>query len=1042
MASANTDAWDRDHAADANPDLTRKRPRLSEELQPSPSPSSAADDHAVILQVQDDTMAMPRLSDHFLLDSSIHVSATQQLQGLLKQVHGNDYMSLSWFEYLSAWMYQHVNDLTDQDRLRDAYFDDLDFFAHLGLLCYAIMERQDDLFEDVHLSPREVAHITQSVENFCHAAMVLAVRMLSYLPSLVDTAVSRRDSAQTSNTRHNIDLLYWVQVLAQVASLHNAPQLTKYFYLQLDYKPKRAAGTFRRDLVDTQQPLDYLLQLLEKLSDNHRQIVNSWIALDAIIHILNSLNLGARKETELVLETIHMYLLPTACEKHPRSLPENFHDLLVETAGNAIEHLSQNAGDTAIASLYDRYIKDELDGLLPTSGSDSQVCQRLQQISAGDPDVRTELMLTAWILQAFRSFIYSDIMDVRNCGIALLSKRLVTLHKKHNPHNDCPDHPVLQYVARFLRTNELPKYIFGPNSHSSIVHHSQHIISFLAVNAAYTNLETDIIWHACAYSVEAEFVKSSFAVLNEVVNFLNLEQLLYLANKYAITPPTKLGKHAVDFLTRIFQRIQVKSDEGSERHERLATAFICIDIMMQVGQTEENLLLNKLRETARNELFRFANPSFSPEDRVQICSRCLPNIIDHSEHATVSVDILVMFLRNLVSIQEAQQLLSLLSVSSVIDGLVRYVNDRHAAGRTIGLADLCGIDVRIESILHLMALSGTQPDEDDVRKFYQHTVGELALGNEARDRAWMLLTHMGNIQNLSLVASTLLQRFLAQDTINLAVCFMTPQLLGLFAEQLKAQAASEFEFSTILDTPIWKKLLETAEHESITPATQQAARIIIHLLFEYGQRTHSAEVISRCHASFAKQQIRRICDNFASLPHLVSSRERIVAIDREISLLDAVMAQSKATPVASSGEVDRELRLVDSGVEKPTHFKLQVYGAGQSPPAVYLVVASESTLLSELTTRLPDITGASQIRVIIGGKPVDLASNATESISRLGLDKSGVIHVCPKYSPQSDLAKVLKPPGVIEQEIGEHYTELDGLLDGPDAISQKVRGCV
>lgn len=46
MAAVNSD-WDRDHAADANPDLRRKRQRLSQEAETSPQSSDERRDRGL-----------------------------------------------------------------------------------------------------------------------------------------------------------------------------------------------------------------------------------------------------------------------------------------------------------------------------------------------------------------------------------------------------------------------------------------------------------------------------------------------------------------------------------------------------------------------------------------------------------------------------------------------------------------------------------------------------------------------------------------------------------------------------------------------------------------------------------------------------------------------------------------------------------------------------------------------------------------------------------------------------------------------------------
>lgn len=1055
MASANTDlSWSRDEAVDANPDLTRKRQRLSEEAETSPLSTEgdiviealppddigSSFDNAIAL---DDDSTMPPLSESFSLLSDTPLTPIQQLNALCVQVQSAQFLDVNIFNTFTDWMLEHVCSTRDQpDMFLDSYIDEHEFFGKLGQACFLISERQDQLFDHRDLQRCTVNQLTSLVTAFVDAAHELSMRVLKLLPSLVDRTIARRDSGQVAKTRQHLDLLYYILILAQTITYHRATQIVHFFSTTLDYRPTAQQKRRKIEFSQQHEPTAHLLELLKKLTQCHREISNAWDGIDAILRILISTGLPSDTEKRNVMDIAHLYILPVICEKHPRALPDSFHDLAIKSSTFLLGQLANEANANDAATLYESYIKSDNDALMMESAHDASDADSLQDVSGGDRATMVELMTTAWNLARLKSFIYSDIMDVRSCGITLLSQKLLELYNAHRSGPDNFEHPVLQYVARFMRANELTKYIFGPNSHASLVNHSQNIIGFLAATFAYTNLESDIIWHACTNSVETEFVKASFGVLGDLCRYLDLDNLLYLANKYVVTPPSKLGKDAVDSLTDLFQRVQLKSGEINDQKHRLATAFISMDIMMRVTPIHDQTPLLQLCDTARTELSRFTSQEYSKEDRAQIFSRCIPNLLNTNEHATTSVEIIAMFLPCIRSSEEARELVDMLPIQAVVEELGQYVSsERKAESHQQPGAGIPGLQTRLDFVIRLMSLPGIEIDQQLQSTFFRYTVGDMGLNNTARDCCWGSLTGFcDNRDPLSVVSNTLIARFLAKEAIDLDLQFMTPCLIRLFGVQLQTQiktSAASDNYSHMLETPTWQKLVQAAESVGVAQVSQLATDAICTLLFEQPRDSETRRLAAvKCHAEFASQQIAQICKDFVDLEKVGTA-----TICQKISLLEAVLRKSRQPAYSVKPPVNTEICLATEPSEELFQCTVQVYCLGQGQPKLYRLQANSTTAVSELLAKLPSLTGAVENRVIVGGKAVDQESQLNEPLSKLGVQASGGILISPKHTMHSDLSIVLTQPGTVEQAVLTHFDDLERLLDGPDDVAQKVRRC-
>lgn len=1071
MATANLDGRTRDSVADENSDLTRKRQKLSEELESTtplpvdgsgsaealtPNEGGTSVHNATALHNGNNTtnmnhnnnMASASASflDGFNIGNDPRISPVAQLQTVLDQLP-NSHIQPKLFIKLSIWLGGHLKETKDKSLTvwQEGYTVEGNFFSLLADLSINILRHGGEIFRRFPVALFE--QLKMSLATFVDDLATLSTRIILILPQVIDRATGRRDSsAHHPKSQHTIKLLRYVHVLAQILVLYD----TRLAYVKetFDFDPESTATYQRGKMSSDSAFMSAVSNLLQRLAETHNEIDSAWEGINALLHLLNALHttagIDAVGDIDQAMMVIHCRLLPAICTMSPRALPTDCHEVLIQTAGKMLTLLAQRADLDLSVAIYTQYIKSDSDALLADSMVTS-IGRALHELSNEKTQTLVGLLRTAWNLQALKMYIFSSIMDVRSSGVLQLSALLLQLYSTLRTSPNGLNHPILQYAGRFMRANELTKYIFGPESHASLISHSQNIIGFLAATFLYTDVETDLIWAACTTSVEAEFVKASFGVLAELCHYLDLDRLLYLVKKYANTSPERLGKDAVETLADLFQSVQLKTGVTQDQDRRLTTAFISIDILCRLRSANHSPSMTQLRDTARKELLRFTTAEHTADDRIQIYRRCRSILLKRGDCTTTSIEILLQFLdSSTVCLMEPQNLLSVVSVGALIEELIHFVDTCRTSGAQADTSAEYAIECRINAIVCLQALTEVPESVLIWTTFSDYTIGKLAVNNTTRDCAWRTLTTITSFKSVVGATAGAILRHCREEAISLPLDFLTPTLLGVFGNALRQSSESSHfqdDYSIVLRDPIWLKLVRVAESPNFQEASALARKIVCDILFEYPGMHCDNSGVAKCHADFARTQIESIRQNFLTLAGSSAEKEAQDIIQK-IDLLADVFRRSICHGATSRTELASDVFLAKDSTAVAFTCRLEVYVGGQAQPKLYHLQVTSTTKLSELVRKLPEITGADANRIVISGKVIDLDSQGDCQMSQLGIgleaQASGVISVCPVHTIKSDIGLLFRPADEVEAEILAQYAELEKLLDGPEKVAQKV----
>lgn len=1046
MAPADSTSSPRDHAADANPELARKKLRLSEDPGASPSetiiievdePDDIGSTMDTAIEIEDGvSLDIDNYSDDFFIYSET-ITPLQQVRWLLEQIRKNYYMELPYFTGVARALEVHVHRRLDESGEWHQHYleDEVEFFNVLLLLVHTMLNT-GDLLELKDKS--DVSEIRQGVSRLLIGLEALCRRIIPALPDAIKAVLSRRDSAHASTRQHTIDALYYMLLASQAISMEAAPTLASIAsydrHLDLDQLRKSNVYNFATEPI-----VSSLAAIIRTLGGAMRDIKDSWIFLEKTLSLfkiaVDTYSLAVqypKSEVESVIEVINACILPTIREKHPRALPEGFHEMLLKWGDHALMQHIYHLDQAAAATAFRLFVGGSFDALVPEAVDESSVETALYRVCDGNQKLLAKLIADSWVMQTAKMFICSDIMDIRMIGFVALEHRLVAIYRAHEGSSEGFEHSEVQHAVRFLRKNEMIPYILGPESRAGLLHKSLDLVTFLAATHNYTDAETDIIWRACSTSVEADFVKASFAVFRQIKPYLDFERLVYIARKYSSTTVSSFGVDALDFLPQLLQQIQHQSSQLVAASDKLAIAFVSIDILKAANCSRPCPTRDRLKEITLIEIARFALHPFSTDDRLQIYQFCIPEILKHTAHATTSVEVLDVLLQQSLHLAGAEHILDLLPVNSAVDELCIFVRERkqNQASRS----EIPSIIARLNCLGHLVFLSSVEPDVSIQGRLFSYLFGEEAFSNEGRDAAWQKLNAIAFGANCSPKLRNLFQAYMKDYVASLPANLATPGLVDILLVYLRSislKQADLAEMTPLLSLSIWKTIVRFAITSPNDAVADRAAGAILDMLFVYPFNTGSslANEAIQIQCEFVREHVkclRSLNDACVAQRSQANVRSYIFAM----RLLDRIFHSSQEQLSANKLPREPGVLTMDETVDNPDRmmFTAQVYGMSNEPNIIR-VLASPTTKVSELLAKIPAFTSTVENRVIVGG--IEVTNMPDKSLADAGVRQSGVIHIRPKYSFGIDVDKLLTHLGPVEQAILSQHSTLEAFLDGP-----------
>ncbi|KAK4561687.1 hypothetical protein LTR86_004366 [Recurvomyces mirabilis] len=744
---------------------------------------------------------------------------------------------------------------------------------------------------------------------------------------------------------------------------------------------------------------------------------------------------------ECMLAILNGAIFPRIRERHPGALPPNFHTLTVKIGMEATEvrATTMDHSPSDCYALYRKFVQGEHDMLLEQDANNEA---GLEELCQGAPAIRTPLLYFAFALQADMKYIMSSIMDIRRLGVFMMCAHLLRVYHGFVARESMHDsqHAVPQYAIRFIKGNNLIGYIFGPESHASMILHCRDIVCFLAVTSTISNDELDVIWQTATTSVEAEFAKASYSILEQTCTHLGLDNLLHLAELYTTTPVDRIMEPlAAACLTQVFRKIhehiEVADDAAREGPSMTITrtAIHFLQILHQAPPSEPTIELQQIVTAEINFAAHY------PSDwRLSLYEWCLPAILEKTKAATAVYTTLAVMLRAVETSDEANVVLEKLPASVAVASLRDYVEDPTLRSNEVDFE--LGLRVRLGVVLLLLGFAPEAELDRHENTLFDTMLGECALDNRLRNVAWQELTTLTHSLRHARAAERLLKHYLDTTVSVMPAEFATPMLIDLMScnlkEMIRRSIVSDPEASP-LDQPLWKALVRFAVHVPVEDASKAAMEAICDLLFVWPTKGGAKDTLAQCHVRFVGDYVDWLCATYMDTPNLDAARQTM-GFRQALRVLTMVLRKSRTVqPAAQLLAPMAQISLDGSGSDADALcFTVQTCSP-QSRPQVTDVRANGRTTARQLLNALPEVTAAAaSMKVIISGQQIDLEAVGHRTLSELGLTATGSIMICPTYDFDCNLDAVLTVSGPIEQELLAQYDRIEPFLDGSVEFAQ------
>ena len=1044
---APTSSPPRDHTADADTELSRKRARLSEDStteSSSPveelriealSPDLVEEDLVSTIELEDvEEMTETPYSHSFGAEAGR--DALTEVRNVLAMVQSTThYLDGIHLVNLAESLKRHLNLTQDHGEstwLRMYTAEDT-FFGDLATLLLELLGRADFLDERV---VREDHDLLQAIPALLHASAMLSTRFVTLLPAITTEKLSRRDSTQMRSNPQQIVLLRWTRILSAV--ICDNALFFRHISACYSIKTKHIAEAHKSEMLARGGTMSSFVLILRNVSYNAREISDAWSAIDSIIRIMGATAASVGDAATELIQIVNDCILPAICEKHSKALPEGFHECVTVSTATILQQRAGLLDLAGATELYEQLVKSADDALLPEIAASESTSLVLWRTSSDDQNILADLLRAAWILQAFKAFMFSEIMDVRSCGVNMLSLQLTQWHESHVKYSLECDHPVVQYAARFLRANEFTKYIFSADSHASIVSHCEEIINFLAQTGAYSDQEGDIIWHACTTSVEADFVKASFNVLERICKSINFDHLLHLLKKFTTTDLSSVNEVAVHMLGNLYVSLHETTLIHAERVSNTQIALISLDIARNLAHHDTTPVVQRLMDIVMKEIARVVQRGGT--ECLQICEQCVPDIVNHTEYATLSTQVLTVFLTNHPKPKTAQLLLAMLPLESAVGELELYTQHITRAEIHGFRGTFIAVASRIEVITRLMSLPDAQYDASLESRLFECAIGENAPENETRNAAWSKLATLAHSRDSPPAARRLLDRYLVDQVPKLPARFATLALVFSATQMIQAQVLADPEdgrLSRMLEMSLWHVLVRAAAQADDGAIIHSATEAICKLLFALPQQFRDKDVAVRCQAQFVREYLRQLCIDHHHLQTTTGSETDHRWFQQSLGLLTAVIQQSKETrPMYQLASQMGTLRLChDEDLNDTFSFSVHIHMPENQQKTIN-VRANTSTTVGDLANALPSETGAAENRMIFGGRQIDLKSDTDTALSDAGVHASAALLISPKYTSECDLDKILTRLDPVEEALLAQYDQLETFLDSSPLVAE------
>lgn len=683
------------------------------------------------------------------------------------------------------------------------------------------------------------------------------------------------------------------------------------------------------------------------------------------------------------------------------------------------------------------------------------------------PDEYPAIIHWAWKFGVLKKHIMDGRMELRVHGMETMQNDLVSIWRQFIQGNPAGiEHPIVQYLLRFLRRHKIVEYVVGIDSHPQLISRSGNIVGFLVVTSTYTDADTDTIWKTVTESQDPRAVSEVLGMLCRTIPMHEAAStaLLYLCSKLLELPLSRFDSRMLEFCDQLLHQVREKHGERS-RHEQLDSLHVdtiplrlCVRLIRESTASGDSSVEHKalLQRFASSQLSSFINVGLSEMDRTEMYERCIQDIAEMNQFTVGSIQALNALLPPQDS-QEIRKLatdfdLTRLVVSEAVYSLETNRTDFNDPFSRNGFIS------RIQMLNRILdkVPDTIAPDLGDV--LWQKIFMSKGLVEQGRGALWDMLCR---VTNRSVKQNPFIERCIQEYLPELSPEDFSPEVLA-FA---KHTITYEVRFNpppiagenTVVSIPgmdrIWNFILSAPPGTVETEATDFAIEMYLdHTLISRAPRsaveaTHIA-LVDRCveQLKSAASKLKSSTGNnsasgddtaMVTVPSESEIRIEELRFSRSLLFLRQLLQGLRARPQYSPPQGPPPDLPVRPEKGEPVEISYQAFNGGSQSKVSTLRIGDLSTA-SELVDTLIRLTGFSKFHTIYGGQKIDLLESPDLTIRKMKV-RPGLLIVRKIPDSQDISFGRRQSQTLVDSEVLKHFDDLYDLLGLDDHLARVVR---
>lgn len=872
-------------------------------------------------------------------------------------------------------------------------------------------------------------------EQILDKLLRLGERLLHTDVAILKQREARRDSTSSptsdSSPKHSLLFSFWVHPFLDIAIRSKRflePMSTTYHF---------NVKSLQRTVIQRFQgyAMDAILTIVEHIASRSHNIMSPF---DTAFHYVNlCLYVQSIDLTTVDDELMHYFskltrLFETTYAMTIQSLPKQYLD---ERSQGVIEHYqdllmnmlraSYRTKNLSADAVYAVIMKDTVEHQITqgelldssqastSSASDEYEMRDSIRISLVREDV-LDVALSACSLNFLDALMRSSSMDLRNRATEQMANLVWDIHtNKQNLKSDC--HQLLQdYTARFVLAKDILGYLWGPQSHATLIGRTLPILVFMAAADKLTKNIADMVWSVSFNVQQSDESQSAMRMLRSLPTHLPSLAKEYFCNKFRDLSLSQFTREAeMLFHDLMIEFLRTSTDGQYEASQ------ICIHLLAKIEDSyvpsakQDQLLL-----AFAHMLSRIRAPQTTQES-IRLVEICADSIASMSENATGYVQALSCIVKQ-TGFSAPAEVWARLPFFVCVDELLKYL-----ARVKIGAKPLVpsALWCRLDLITYVASLSGAATIFTTAEKsLWQNVLGEHALTPQVREVGWQFFVQSFRSDQPELQA--FYDRFIHQHLPDISPEIVTSQTINLFKAQYVLQESDKFEL-----LPIGEELVRFALAVPSAKIAHDFMLLLVESLFR-GKAIKYPDLAVENQISIVKKLVAR-------LTHVGVSATRAAEIILVI-LVESTQFQELLGRLnqAASCKVDQaRCELAQDSIQIPIRIH-----RGNAKPQNKMVTISKSASCSELDAAIASETGFANYTVVTAGQKINFAEEPQQPIAQRGLNAGNVLIIQKHNTFESiqEEADKSAEKSIIEGEIVSHLDVLYGILGATDTKAQLV----